>query len=410
MAKGNKSSPHPQRRARKPPPPRKRRNGGGGSKRSIIIGGGNRYILERSAALAGRRHHPLSGARNASANNPRWTPPPPSRYSFAEEYRRYRNDAGRDDNSGDGRLFHPNNVRPHRNQYRGGSGASPSQLQCPKRASRINRSGSNRNFNSRNKKNTTASTSTTLPPIKVKASGIHASWKKALGGLIRYYVHQRTNNDASAVDQKTAEEEIDQLYYRSNCDVHKTKEALLKALGVQVVPGDDWVTVDMAIVKDSTVADMTNNLNYQGYKETVDGKGILLNQVLRPGEGPAHNQKQWTTIVVPEWAMHKSYYFQIKNHTSLDLSCELFLDGGKVAFNAPLSAYSTRTVRPDGVRYYQRHEWILSDALRVKLGNNGDNTTTAAESESTANQCPTLKLKASRSSLADIGTLVLRYN
>eukprot|EP00956_Cyclotella_meneghiniana_P005252 scaffold6559_cov76-Cyclotella_meneghiniana.AAC.1 len=94
----------------------------------------------------------------------------------------------------------------------------------------------------------------------------------------------------------------------------------------------------MAIVKDSFTADITNN--HQQYKETVERKGILLNQVLRPGEGPAHNKKQWTTIVVPEWAIHKSYYFQVKNHTSLDLSCELYLDGEKVAFNAPLGAHS----------------------------------------------------------------------
>ena len=236
----------------------------------------------------------------------------------------------------------------------------------PRKASN-NKNKSNSQSKSRTnggKKNTAKTQA--LKPIKIKASGIMTSWKKSLGGLIRYYVHKRTESPyQNTVDQKTAEEEIDQMYYRSGCSMEDTKGAILKALGVQDV--EEWVTVDMAIAKDDTGnQDLEKN---EGYSETIDGKGLMLKQVVRPGEGPAHSHERWSTIIVPDWAMKKSYYFQIKNNTPLDLSCELFLDGEKVAFNAPLSANAIRTIRPDGVRYYQRHQWILNHAKRVKLSN-----------------------------------------
>jgi hypothetical protein len=232
------------------------------------------------------------------------------------------------------------------------------------------------------KRSSSNSKSITLQPIKVKQSGIMSAWKKSLGGLIRYYVHKRTTTTQD-VDQKSAEEEIDQMYYRSGCGVEETKIAILKSLGVNV-DVEEWVGVDMAIVKDSVTG---NEMNKAEYSETVDKKGLILKQIVRGGEGPAHTSERWNTIVVPQWAIGKSYYFQVKNNTPLDFSCELFLDGEKVAFNAPLSANSTRTIRPDGARYYQRHEWILNDAKRVKLGavQDGD-TDTLMEGDSTEQQ------------------------
>eukprot|EP00804_Cyclotella_cryptica_P002447 CCRYP_019177-RA/>CCRYP_019177-RA protein AED:0.20 eAED:0.19 QI:0/-1/0/1/-1/1/1/0/742 len=230
-----------------------------------------------------------------------------------------------------------------------------------------------------------------LPPIKVRTSGIMIAWKKSLGGLIRYYVYKRMEGPSGA-DQTTAEEEIDRMYYKCRCSVEDTKMAIFAALGV---PNStvEWVDLSMAIEKDESMGNIPTAVGEIHMREevmndanpntgapcrkTVDGKGIVLSHLLRPGEGPAHTHEQWTTIIVPQWAVGKSYYFQVKNNSPLDLSCELFLDGEQVAFNAPIAANSTRTIRPDGVRYYQRHQWILNDAKRVKLGtcrNNSDST------------------------------------
>ncbi|KAL7529501.1 hypothetical protein ACHAXR_002998, partial [Thalassiosira sp. AJA248-18] len=212
-----------------------------------------------------------------------------------------------------------------------------------------------------------------LQPIRVSSSGIMSTWKKPLGGLIRYYVHTRMHDKESPVDQGVAEDEIDRMYYRSGCSMDDTKAMILESLGVKT---DDWIGVSMAIEKDGQMDNVPMDISNveggapAGYNKTVDGKGIILKQVLRAGEGPAHSNEQWTTIVVPEWAVGKSYYFQVKNNSSINLSCELFLDGEKVAFNAPLNAHGTRTIRPDVIRYYQRHQWILNDAKRVKLARN----------------------------------------
>ena len=68
---------------------------------------------------------------------------------------------------------------------------------------------------------------------------------------------------------------FDNLSGDPNCDVDKTKEAILKALGVvQVVgTGDDWVTVDMAIVKDSI---LQNNMTREDRWPCVNSKLLLL--------------------------------------------------------------------------------------------------------------------------------------
>ena len=208
---------------------------------------------------------------------------------------------------------------------------------------------------------------------------LKSTWKKPLGGLIRYYVHTRTNDRTSPVDQRTAEEEVDKFYFRSGCCMEGTKTTILKALGVSVIQEKGWISMSMAIEKidNKQVSGYksTENLidvskidgGVSGYTETVNGKGIKLQQVLRAGEGPAHCHEQWTTIVVPKWAVGKSYFFEVKNDSPLNLSCELFLDGKKVAFNSPLPSNSRRMIRPDVIRYFARHQWILDNAKRVKF-------------------------------------------
>mmetsp|Transcript_29458 Transcript_29458/g.71150 ORF Transcript_29458/g.71150 Transcript_29458/m.71150 type:complete len:732 (-) Transcript_29458:163-2358(-) len=233
------------------------------------------------------------------------------------------------------------------------------------------------------RRNEAPSSGGSLRPIKISSSGIMSSWKKPLGGLIRYYVHTRMHDRESPVDQRTAEEEIDRCYYRSGCSMEDTKTMILESLGVTKDIQKGWIGISMAIEKDCQMDDIpiSNKINAgdsmdvsnadgdasSGFSETIDGKGIKLKDVLRAGEGPAHSHQQWTTIVVPEWAVGKGFFFEVKNHTPLNLSCELFLDGEKVAFNAPLLPSSTRTIRPDVVRYYERHRWILNGARRVKL-------------------------------------------
>ena len=158
---------------------------------------------------------------------------------------------------------------------------------------------------------------------------------------------------------------------------------ILESLGVTKDIQNGWISMSMAIEKDGQLDNIpisnendaedsmdVSNINgdaTSGYKETVDGKGIKLNQVLRAGEGPVHSHEQWSTVVVPDWAVSKSYFFEVKNRSPINLSCELFLDGEKVAFNAPLLPYATSTIRPDAVRYYERHQWILNEAKRMKF-------------------------------------------
>lgn len=348
MATGHRSPPKQSRKS-----PRKRR-GGSSSKRR---GNESSYILDRSAGRHSLRAPDHEDGRGPYGMERRGPPRPPNYNRFADDYHRYRNDMGKE--------YHERYVRSrHREPPRGrGNGMSrreprPSLARRSRPNKALNNNKRNRGSHTGGKNN---SKNTTLQPIKVKQSGIMTAWKRSLGGLIRYYVHKRT--ETNQVDQQTAEEEIDQMYYRSGCSVEDTKGVILKALGVQDV--DEWVSVEMAIVKDDIDG---ANVTSQGFVEAVDGKGLVLKQTVRPGEGPAHSTERWTTVVVPTWAIGKSYYFQVKNNTPLNLSCELFLDGEQVAFNAPLSANSTRTIRPDGVRYYQRHEWILDDAKRVKLG------------------------------------------
>jgi hypothetical protein len=176
------------------------------------------------------------------------------------------------------------------------------------------------------------------------------------------------------VDQRTAELEIDKFYVRSGCSMEGTKTMILESLGVTMDSQKGWISMSMAIenmdntpVIGNKSADSNIDDSVPGCTSAVDGKGIQLKQVLRAGEGPAHCNEQWSTIVVPQWAVGKAYFFKVNNDSPLNLSCELFLDGEKVAFNAPIPPNSRRTIRPDTTRYCERHQWILSEAKRVKF-------------------------------------------
>ena len=165
-----------------------------------------------------------------------------------------------------------------------------------------------------------------------------------------------------------------------------TKTMILESLGVPMDSQKGWISTSMAIenmdntplIGNKSAEDSMHVSNIDdsvtGYTSTVDGKGIKLKQVLRAGEGPAHCNEQWSTIVVPQWAVGKAYFFEVNNDSPLNLSCELFLDGEKVAFNAPIPPNSRRTIRPDAPRYCARHQWILTEAKRVKFVTSGNDT------------------------------------
>lgn len=203
--------------------------------------------------------------------------------------------------------------------------------------------------------------------LQCSSSSIFTAWKKPLGSLIRYYVHTRSED--KVYGGKQAEEEVNQFYYRSGCCVEKTKVALLAALGVS---DGNTVDLDMVIEKDDGVSLALQSGAESGasgpFAETKDGSGIVLKRALRPGEGPAHAHEQWTTVLVPQWAFGRSFFFLATNNTPLDLAVEVFLDGEQVARNVPLRANRSCTIRPDEGRYFQRHKWVLNDARRVKLG------------------------------------------
>ena len=228
-----------------------------------------------------------------------------------------------------------------------------------------------------------------LDPVNVSKNSIHSAWKRELGGLVRYYIHQRTRGASHTsgrvrdhdrgqgrgrgrghVNTKDAELEIERMYYQSGCSVQGTKDAILKALCTNVnVNVNDWITMSIAVEKES-VDEEDNKKIKAALHMTIDRKGIQLPQIRRPGEGPAHAHETWNTVVVPSWAVGKPYFFQMNNNSPIPLSCEMTLDGNyqhKVAKNAPLPIGASRTLRPDSSRYFEEHKWVFQAAKRVKL-------------------------------------------
>jgi hypothetical protein len=234
--------------------------------------------------------------------------------------------------------------------------------------------------------NKSAKTHTTLQPIKCPSSSIMRGWKQALGSLIRYYVGVRCRQ---GLTQKEAETEIDKIYYTVGCGKEETKLEILRRLGMKDAH-KDLVDVTMVIEKDQQMIDVPTSKENNAddsmidgsenvtYTETRDGKGLKLRSIVQCGEGPAHSHESWTNVIIPDWALGKSFFFECKNNASIPLSCELFLDGTKVAFNAPLPSNSERSIKPDNPRYSHRHQWILAPAKRVKLLPRNDNAVSTA--------------------------------
>lgn len=202
-----------------------------------------------------------------------------------------------------------------------------------------------------------------LNPVKVSKSSIHSHWKKEIGGLIRYYI-----NVSSHSNPKHAEEEIERMYYQSGCCVDDTKNLILNALGVTKEIQNNWININMAIEKDGLDVDgLVSDDTLANFPITKDSRGIILSKTQRAGEGPAHSHEHWTNVVIPNWAIGKSFFFQLENHSTINFSCEIILDGHQIARNAPLPGKSNRSVKPDANRYFEAHKWILKPAKRVKF-------------------------------------------
>ncbi len=183
---------------------------------------------------------------------------------------------------------------------------------------------------------------------------------------------------------------LEKLYVESGCDVDQTRNAICHELlaGNKEHANDDarkyydnWVEIQMAIEIDAidaafitaTTVDDEETTQVKGisYQKTEDKRGILLQKCKMDGEGPIHSHHQWNTVIVPEWAIGKPYFFQVTNSSVLNLSCEMSIDRdeNKVARNVPLPGTTRRMIRPDNNRYFQCHKWILQPAKRVKLAN-----------------------------------------
>ena len=306
---------------------------------------------------------------------------------------------------------HNNNLRHRRHSYPKASvhkRSSQNRRRPPQQnrhhRQQRHRQNQQRNDNQSNHKDNKTLTKS-LKPIHVSRSSIHSNWKKELGGIIRYYIHSISargiRNESEIMKQ------LESMYVESGCDVEQTKNAILEQLGA-IIPKSDvddndnnnrnqmdnqwkWVDIQMAIentdeimqtaqggnqnnnnsTSSTTLQNSTqqpiNDQILQSFIPSEDNKGILLKKEIKNGEGPAHFHEQWTNIIVPQWAIGKSYYFQLINKSPLDLSCEMTVDDHKIARNVPLPAHSHRMIRPDNARYFETHKWIIQPAQRLKL-------------------------------------------
>ena len=208
-------------------------------------------------------------------------------------------------------------------------------------------------------------------PISIvsSANSIHASWKKELGALIRWYVHQRSHTDKYV----NAMEEVERMYFESGCSNEKTKDMILRSfmkghdMEMNIELPSQWIEIHMVVDYDSS-----SNVNLPAdHNHTISssGQGLRLKAYERSGEGPAYCHDTWTYVNVPEWAIGKTYHFEVINKSPLDLSCAMFIDTLEAAKNAPIPAFSTRTIKPNNKsgRYCESFQWSLHPAPRTKL-------------------------------------------
>jgi len=283
-----------------------------------------------------------------------------------------------------------------------------------------------------------------LHPIRISQSSIHSSWKKELGGIIRYYINivssrstttSKSNGNLNK-NKLDAEQDIERMYYASGCSIPETKTAILRALDTlysghsnnnskavknsnaattncMMDDEENWINLSMAVEtnhlplnnNNDSDSDDDNDNPFANYPQTCDSKGHILPTIHLPGEGPAYSNDRWKNVIIPPRAVGQSFFFQLENNTVVDLSCEITLDGEhRVAKNVPLPKRSVRTVRPDNNRYFEMHRWVLSAAKRVGLHHSQSQEPTSSSSKKKK------ETKKSPSILNTIKPVSQRYN
>jgi hypothetical protein len=140
----------------------------------------------------------------------------------------------------------------------------------------------------------------------------------------------------------------------------------------QPVPNNSWIELRMIIENpiqndSQQPASNTTVIDNVTYETIRQGRGVVLKTEPRPGEGPAHAGTIWTVVKIPDWAINRPYHMEVVNRSTLDLSCEMSIDGHSAAKNAPIPAQERRTIHPAVQRYFETHEWRLAPAKRIAL-------------------------------------------
>lgn len=204
-------------------------------------------------------------------------------------------------------------------------------------------------------------------------SSIHHAWMIPLGGLIRWYVFKRTTSTATSnrTSAEQAESEVKLMYVQSECSMEGTRNKILRALcaidGVDApTENDKWIEVFIVVENESLNEEERVQLLQQGFANSCDKRGIVLKIEDSPGEGHARRHETWKTVRVPPWAVKKPYYLQVCNRSPIALSGEITIDGQQVAWNAPVPALQTRTIKPNS-HVFRNHKWVLQPAHKLKL-------------------------------------------
>ena len=213
--------------------------------------------------------------------------------------------------------------------------------------------------------------------LHVSRSSIHNGWKQELGGLIRWYVNlpQHRNRPDEALAR------IERMYLSNRCDVQATKSSVLQSIAdlqgiIPLIDGEShsaWIELRMIVENPVPInnseqpASNTTVIENITYETIRQGRGVVLKTELRPGEGPAHAGSVWTVVKIPDWAINRPYYMEAVNRSTVDLSCEMSIDGHSAAKNAPIPAQERRTIQPAVQRYFETHEWRLTPAKSIPL-------------------------------------------
>jgi hypothetical protein len=271
---------------------------------------------------------------------------------------------------------HRHNSRNNHDQRRSSNNRQQHQYQRQHQRQRQHQhSTSNRRGNHYSSSSSRTQT-TSLNPVHVSSSSIHCDWKTQLGGIIRYYINSRDDDDDDGSGGNgRAMKDVERMYFENKCNIEDTKHAILAQLGLDITNNDkkrNLVDISMAIETDPSLlppSSSSSSSSSSSFEQIKSNQNIalLLKKEVRHGDGPAHSHEQWTNIIVPSWAIHKSYFFHMTNNTPLHLSCEMTIDNHNVAKNVPLPAHSIRNVRPDNARYFETHTWMIQPAKRVKL-------------------------------------------